>query len=207
MDQAVSTKEQELEVKFYVADLPALEARLKSLGATLVQPRTYEINLRFDTPEGDLTRSYQVLRLRKDTVARVTYKGPSRSQEGVRIRQEYEFTVSDFDAAHKLFLALGYKVALVYEKYRTVYKLAGVEITLDEMPYGDFTEIEGPDPGSIREANRQLGLDWGARIFESYTLLFQRLKDKMGLSFRDLSFDNFAALEVTPAMLNVRPAD
>jgi len=52
-----------------------------------------------------------------------------------------------------------------------------------------------------------LGLDWGARIFESYTLLFQRLKDKMGLSFRDLSFDNFAALEVTPAMLNVRPAD
>jgi len=125
MDQAVSTKEQELEVKFYVADLPALEARLKSLGATLVQPRTYEINLRFDTPEGDLTRSYQVLRLRKDTVARVTYKGPSRSQEGVRIRQEYEFTVSDFDAAHKLFLALGYKVALVYEKYRTVYKRPG----------------------------------------------------------------------------------
>ena len=56
---------QELEVKFYVDDLP-LEDRLKQLARGWPKPR-YESNLRFDTPDGELARSYQVLRLRQDT--------------------------------------------------------------------------------------------------------------------------------------------
>lgn len=38
---------------------------------------------------------------------------------------------------------LGYVVSEVYEKYRTTYKLNVLQITLDEMPYGMFVEIEG----------------------------------------------------------------
>ncbi len=51
----VNTNQTELEVKFYLADLPALEARLQALGARLSQARVHEINLRFDTPSLDLT--------------------------------------------------------------------------------------------------------------------------------------------------------
>ena len=82
----MSGKGQELEVKFYLDDLPTLEDRLRQIGARLVQKRVYESNLRFDTPDGELTRSYQVLRLRQDTAARLTYKGPGSTQDGVKAR-------------------------------------------------------------------------------------------------------------------------
>ncbi len=197
----------ELEVKFYISNLGKLENRAKSLGARLVQPRTLEYNLRFDTTQGELTRSYQVLRLRQDTANRLTYKGSGVLLDGVRLRKEIEFEVSDFDNARALIEALGYRVSMIYEKYRAVYELDGVLITLDEMPYGNFAEIEGPDAASIQAVNRRLGLDWGARILDSYAMLFQIVCRKLGLNLRDLTFENFAAINVTTANLGVRPAD
>jgi adenylate cyclase class 2 len=195
--------DQELEVKFYLPDLPALRARLETAGAQLVQPRVHEINLRFDTPSGDLTRSYRVLRLRQDTEARLTYKGPGELVDGVRSRQELEFTVSDFGTARHFLEALGYEVSVMYEKYRATYTLRGVLVTLDEMPYGYFAEIEGPDGASIRKTAEVLGLDWERRILDSYIMLFDRLRERLGLAFRDLSFENFEGLTVTGEMLGL----
>jgi adenylate cyclase class 2 len=200
-------KDQEIEVKYYIADLPALEAKLKRLGAQIVQPRIHEINLRFDTPDEELKRAFKVLRLRQDKAARLTYKGPSHYQEGARMRQEIEFEVSDFEAARRFLEALGYQVSMMYEKYRAAYELDGVEITLDELPYGDFAELEGPNTNSLRTVNRKLGLDWEARAGDSYTVLFDHLREVMSLDFSDLSFENFKSLDVTPAAMNLRPAD
>ena len=200
-------EDQELEVKFYVANFESLRLRLLELGAQEVQARTHEMNLRFDTPEGELTHKMQVLRLRQDTAVRMTYKGPSESKDGVRVRQEIEFTVSDFGAARRLLGELGFFVAMIYEKYRQVYDLDGVLVTLDEMPYGDFLEIEGPDTERIRAINNLLGLDWDARIMESYVVLFNRINMELDLGFRDLIFENFAGVDVSLEALNLKPAD
>jgi adenylate cyclase, class 2 len=200
-------QDQELEVKYYVADLAKLEQRLQSLGALLESSRTHEINLRFDTPDGALQMDQRVLRLRQDQAVRLTYKGPSTSKQGVRVRTEIEFSVDDFDKARRFLEVLGYQVALIYEKYRTTYTLGGVEILLDELPYGDFVEIEGSNPQIIRQVNDRLGLDWERRAPESYTSLFNALKTRLELSFRDLSFDNFSSLKITPADLDLLPAD
>jgi len=180
---------------------------LLGLGAQEVQARTHEMNLRFDTPEGELTQKMQVLRLRQDTVARLTYKGPSESKDGVRVRQEIEFIVSDFHAAHRLLGELGFFVAMIYEKYRQVYDLDGVSVTLDEMPYGDFVEIEGPDTEGIRKVNNLLELDWDARIMESYVVLFNRINTELALGLRDLIFENFMGVDVSLEALNLKPAD
>jgi adenylate cyclase class 2 len=200
-------KDQELEVKFFVKDLGAIEERLHELGAQLAQPRTHEINLRFDTPGGDLARSFRVLRLRQDTAARLTYKGPATEADGVRVRQELEFVVSDFAAARLFLQALGYQVAMIYEKYRAVYDLDVTHITLDEMPYGNFVEIEGPDPATIQSINQRLGLDWTAKVSASYVMLFNLLQVKLSLPFRDLIFENFKDYVITPDQLEVKPAD
>jgi adenylate cyclase, class 2 len=200
-------KDQELEVKFLIADLPALENRLGSLGAQLVQQRVHEVNLRLDTPDLSLTKSLQVLRLRQDSLARVTYKGPGRDLGGVRIRQELEFVVSDFETARNLFKALGYDVAMMYEKYRTVYDLDDVHVTLDEMPYGDFIEVEGPLPESIQRVSQRLGVAWEARVLDSYTALFDQLRAVMGFTFRDLSFENFSGVKTPLMALGYRFAD
>lgn len=197
----------EMEVKFLVRDLPALSKIAVDAGAHLVQPRTYEINLRFDTPEGDLARSFQVLRLRKDQKSLLTFKGPAMEKAGVKIRQEIEFEVGDFEAARSLLESLGYQVRMMYEKFRAVYDLGPVHLTLDELPYGNFAEIEGPDPESIQAVNQQLGLDWSARLADSYTTLFERLRMQLGLQFRDLSFANFDQVSVDFSILEIKFAD
>jgi adenylate cyclase class 2 len=198
-----SSSDKELEVKFYLPAVSTLQAWLDALGAQLVQPRVHEINLRFDTPTGDLSSSYRVLRLRQDSAARLTYKGPGEVQDGVRSRLELEFTVSDFDTSRKFLEALGYEVSVMYEKYRATYALEGVLVTLDEMPYGDFAEVEGPDGASIRRTAGALGLDWESRILDSYIMLFDRLRERLGLAFRDLSFENFEGVTVTRETLGV----
>jgi adenylate cyclase class 2 len=198
---------QELEVKFYLSDLSAFQKRLEISGGHVLQARLHEVNLRFDTPGGDLTRTYQVLRLRQDKIARLTYKGPGEVVGGVRSRREIEFSVGDFSEARSFLEALGYQVSLMYEKFRATYELDGVEVTLDEMPYGTFAELEGPDAASIQTLAGKLGVQWEARIVESYTFLFERLRGVLGFTFRDLSFENFAGIEVTPEALQVRPAD
>jgi adenylate cyclase class 2 len=203
----MESNQQELEIKLYLLDMPAFQQRVESLGGQLIEPRLHEINLRFDTPDEQLTRASQVLRLRQDTAARLTYKGPGETIDGVHARREIEFTVSDYQSARALLEALGYQVSLMYEKYRTTYELDGLQVTLDEMPYGNFTEIEGPDAEQIRVMAEKLGVNWGARILESYTSLFDHLREKLGLTFRDLSFENFKEIDVTHQALGVQPAD
>ena len=92
-------RNKELEVKYYVSDLENIENRIKILGSSLIQSRTYEYNLYFDTPEGDLTQQLKILRLRKDTANRLTYKGPGEIVNGVQSREEIEFIVSNYPLA------------------------------------------------------------------------------------------------------------
>jgi adenylate cyclase class 2 len=199
--------DQEIEIKLYLSDLSAFRQRLEGLGAALIEARLHEINLRYDTPGGDLTRNAQVLRLRQDSTAHLTYKGKGEASSGVYVRREIEFTVGDFQAARAFLDVLGYTVSLMYEKYRTTYDLDGVHVTLDEMPFGDFSELEGPDAGSIRQVAGKLGVNWDARIADSYTSLFSHLKNRLGLTFRDLSFENFKEIAISAQDLGVYPAD
>jgi adenylate cyclase class 2 len=203
----MNQNEQEIEVKFLLFDLLALEQKLKSMGARLVSPRTFESNLRFDHPDGSLSKTGQVLRLRHDQTNVITYKGPGSSEQGVLSRQEIEFRASSFNAARHLFEALGFRVAVAYEKRRTTYAWQEVEIMLDEMPYGNFCEIEGTSPAQIEAAAGLLALDWQARILASYMMLFQQVKEKRHLVFRDLVFFNFKGITISADDLGVKYAD
>jgi adenylate cyclase class 2 len=197
----------ELEVNLLVRDLTGIEKKLDSLGAELEQPRTHEINLRFDTARGELSRSATALRLRKDTAARLTYKGPSKEQDGVRVREEIEFVVDDFHAARAFLEALGFGIKLIYEKYRTVYLFKGVHVTLDELPYGNFIEIEGPEPNVIHDVCGELQLNWEKKIPDSYVMLFNRLQRVEGYGKRDLIFENYSNADIAEKILSLQPAD
>ncbi|MGC8855823.1 MAG: class IV adenylate cyclase, partial [Anaerolineae bacterium] len=196
----MSQAHQEIEAKFYVQSLAGIEKRIKQLGGRLIQPRTLEINLRYDTPNRDLQRSGRVLRLRQDVVTSLTYKSGGQTQEGALARTEIEFTVSNFETAQQFLEALGYQVFFVYEKYRTIFVIGSIQIMLDELPYGDFVEIEGALE-NLKNLAPQLGLRWETAIQESYYHLFQTLYKTQGLTFRDLRFENFAHLTITAEQL------
>jgi len=207
----MSKNGQETEAKFYVLSLTEIEIRLQDLDAHLIQERVLETNIRFDLPDARLRSEQRVLRLRRDTDARLTYKSASTNEQGVLSRTEIEFIVDDFEKAKQFLEALGYQPIFYYEKYRTTYVLQPSEgfihIMLDELPYGNFVEIEGETVESIRSISNQLKLDWDAAIGTSYYALFERARRTLDLAFQDLSFEKFAGIEVTPAHLGIRAAD
>ena len=95
----------------------------------------------------------------------------------------------------------------IYEKYRISYSLDNVEISLDEMPFGSFMEIEGADTQHIKAMADKLNLKWEKRSALSYLRIFSQVKERLGLSMRDLTFDNFSELEIQPDHLQLSHAD
>ena len=190
---------QETEVKLYTPDLERVQKALESARAALLKPRLYERNIRYEDARGSLGAGGMVLRLRQDDRARLTFKQGDSYADGIVRRFEAEVAVSDFETMHIILERLGYETALMYEKYRTTYALDGAEIVLDELPYGNFTEIEA-DADTIERAIERLGLGGSRRMEGSYTDIFVEVKAWLGLEVRDLSFENFAGVEVGDVM-------
>ena len=222
----MSTTGQETEAKFYVRQLSSVKSRMDELSAHLIQERILETNIRFDLPGAPLRAEGRVLRLRRDTSTKFTYKSASTNEQGVLSREEIEFGVEDFDKAKRFLEALGYQKLVYYEKYRTTYTWQPSEgwarshateggkpsegfvfIMLDELPYGDFVEIEGGTVDSIRAMADQLNLKWDAAIGTSYNALFDRARKALNVSIQDLSFAEFVDIKVEAGHLGVIAAD
>ncbi len=188
-------KLQEVEVKLYTPDLVGVKRALEAAGATLVKPRLFERNVRYDSADGMLSARGIVLRLRQDDAARLTFKADERVMAGIATRFEAEVEVSNFALMDVILGRLGYEVALVYEKYRTTYELEGAEVVLDELPFGNFSEIEG-DAATIERAVEVLGLGAARRMSGSYVYIFLGLKRRLGLTDRDCTFEAFSGVDV-----------
>ncbi len=191
----MSASRLEVEVKFFVRDLAALRIRLLAAGATIIRPRVFEKNVRYDNADNALADRLAILRLRQDAKVTMTYKGVPADiaalQSAVRVREELEVELSDFETAHLLLQRIGFAPRQVYEKHREALAFNGLEVVLDEMPYGNFIELEG-DEATIRETADLLQLDWEQRIVASYLALLAQLNIVNGTTIHDLTFDNFA---------------
>lgn len=187
----------EVEVKFMLRDLAPIRGRLVDMGAEIIAPRVFERNVRFDTADEALLARQQLLRLRQDTRVRLTFKGPAAEDVAseAKVREEIELEVGHFDRMSAVLQRLGFLPIQIYEKYRETYQWRGVEIVLDEMPFGDFIELEGVE-ADLRPAAEALGLDWSRRILANYLALMELCRRSFNLSFSDLTFENFAGLSV-----------
>ena len=192
----------EIEVKFLVADLAAVRARAQD-GGVLVAPRVHERNVRFDTPDEALLARQELLRLRQDTRARLTFKGPAAEDAAseAKVREEIELEIADFDRMATILERLGFQPVQSYEKYRETYHWGEVEVVLDETPFGDFVELEGANEAAIKHVAVALGLDWSRRVLANYLALMELARRTFDLPFTDLTFANFAARPVDMSAL------
>ena len=115
--------------------------------------------------------------------------------------------MEDFESARGLVEALGYELTAYYEKFRTTYALGDLHIMLDELPFGNFVEIEGSLPALIQKMAEQLGLHWESAIARSYLGLFEHVAAIRQLDPARLSFDVFRQGEPAAAELGVIAAD
>ncbi|PID73250.1 MAG: adenylate cyclase [Desulfobacterales bacterium] len=197
----------EVEVKFFLTDNAPDRVRdaLGRMGARR-DGRVFERNLRLDDAAGSLWKKGCLLRLRRDHGARLTWKSPPDAASSAgggmdvgqfKVYQELETDVGDIRITEQILSALGFTAVQAYEKYRETFHMDGVECCLDEMPFGTILELEGT-PDRIRETAARLGLAWEERILDSYLALFSRLCNAMNLSARDLTFDAFSGLRLSP---------
>lgn len=192
---------QEIEAKFAVHHLADLRREIIDLGGRVLRDRTLERNWRYDRADGSLTIRSQVLRLRQDDRTTLTYKRPGADRLN---RNEIELGVDDVEAAHQILGALDFEVIALYEKYREVLLLDGLEIALDELPFGSFVEFEGPSLAALQQAAKRLGLEWDRQVRRSYLELFDRLASDLNLSPRRATFKAFADLPpLTPGELGL----
>lgn len=143
----------ETEIKFVNADHDSLRARIQALGGK-GQAKRFERNLVLDTPDRRLRDASILLRLRQDGRALLTLKKPPdgavqsggeepRGKVRMKVWEELETEVADFEAMLAVLRGLGYVTAFAYEKYREVWRLDQVIICLDTLPFGDYVELEG----------------------------------------------------------------
>jgi len=129
--------------------------RLPGIGAKR-NGEDFEVNTLYTGETLDVTRS--VLRLRRiGNRGVLTYKESLPARLDMKHRREYETRVDDPDAMELILEALGLTPALVYEKRRETWRLGQTEIVLDELPFGLFMEVEGPEE-DIREVEGRLAI-------------------------------------------------
>ena len=170
----------EIEKKYRLTreEVEPLRGRLEEAGAEGGGGAEFEENVIYTGPGLDPAR--RVLRLRrKGKRALFTFKERDPSSSAVKRQREEETEVADADALAAILEALGYSPALVYEKRRQTWRLAGTEVVIDELPFGLFVEIEGEE-ADILNAERLLRLDGAEGVHEPYPALTLRHGTKRG---------------------------
>ena len=140
----------EVEQKFPVADLAALEQRLRETGATISEPQT-ELDLYFAHPCRNFAETDEALRIRRRGQSSfVTYKGPKLDRT-TKTRREIDLPLPQGeDTAEKwigLLEALGFtpvgEVRKSRRKAHVAWQDRRVECSLDEVDeVGTFVELE-----------------------------------------------------------------
>ena len=185
----------EIEAKFFVPARQAMRSTILDHGGRVFSSRYLERNVRLDDEEATLAGRAALLRLRQGTRATLTYKQGTVQFER---REEIEIEVDDFNRSLELLTSLGFSPVAIYEKYREVFHLDPVTLMLDELPFGCFLEIEGPDLAAIQESAAALDLDWEKRVQRSYLSIFSRLREAMGFEFSEVTFQNFDQMDPVP---------
>jgi adenylate cyclase, class 2 len=180
----------EVEIKFRIADIDRLAARLRQLGFQQVTPRTHEMNTLFDLPGNPLRDRGDVLRLRKYGENWVlTHKSRSKKNSGRhKTRVETETRVDNGEKMEAILHALHFDPSFRYEKFRAEWKSGSGHVVIDETPIGTYGEIEGP-PEWIDSVARDLEIDRKDYITETYAGLFLAWKRRSGSKANEMTFD------------------
>jgi adenylate cyclase, class 2 len=178
---------QEIEIKFCVANLRALEGKLKAQRFRLQTPRTHEMNTLYDLPGQTLRKRKQLLRIRQyGSEWKITHKAGGKVGRHSS-RHELETKVEDGKKMDAILRALGYSPSFRYEKFRAEWSDGKGNVVLDHTPIGDFAEIEGP-PRWIDQTARKLGVSRNQYIMKNYATLFAEWKQETKSEANELTF-------------------
>lgn len=180
----------ETELKFLNVDFVSVRKKLSALNA-ICKGRHLERNVVFDTSALELKENDKLLRLRskqwKDRSEYVlTFKSPPAESvsSDVKVYDERETKVDSFEGTYGVLKGLGYDAAFRYDKVREEWAYKGVEICLDELPFGFVVELEGSREDIFALA-RQLEFSMECASTSTYHDLNRDYRKQNGLAHQD----------------------
>jgi adenylate cyclase, class 2 len=177
----------EVEIKFALDDLRAIERKLRALGFRRETPRTREIDTLYDLPGAILRQRGELLRVRKYGDGwTLTHKAPGLAGRH-KTRVETETAVENGERMQGILTALGFAPSFQYEKFRSELSDGTGRVVLDETPIGNYGEIEGP-PRWIDRTARALDIAPSQYITDSYAQLFAEWKTRTGSRAQEMTF-------------------
>lgn len=172
----------EMELKYLDVDFEALRRRLMEKGGETTGPYL-ETNLVFDDAGRSLKQKGTLLRLRRrngEAVLTVKEEPDDPFPSSLKVFQEIESMVGDFDAVKAALEAVGFVVAFAYEKVREKWRFMECQVCLDHLPFGDFVEIEGAED-AIERCAEDLALGAVKTTKSTYHALNMDYRFKKGL--------------------------
>jgi len=165
----------EIEAKFLDINVKETAKKLERMGADIVYEGDIEA-FYYDFPDSRISEGKGLLRLRKKNgFSELTFKKKI-SNEKLKIMDEYEVEVEDFEAMQKIIESLGMICTNTSKKHRISYSLGDDHFELDTFSgIPTFLEIEANNPEMIEEYALKLGLSmqdakpWtGKRVLSHY---------------------------------------
>jgi adenylate cyclase class 2 len=179
--------QREIEIKFRVENLRALNRKLQAAGFRLVTRRTHEMNTLYDLPGEVLRSRKELLRIRKYGSAwTLTHKAKGKIGRHSS-RQELETSVGDGLKMDLILRALEYSPSFRYEKFRAEWTDGKGQVVVDETPIGNFCEIEGPSRW-IDATAKKLGVSPADYITKNYATLFAEWRKSTGRLATEMTF-------------------
>jgi adenylate cyclase, class 2 len=177
----------EIEIKFRIDDVAALNRHLRKSGFRLVTPRTHEINTLYDLPGQVLRKRGELLRLRRyGPEWLLTHKAKGRVGRH-KTRVETETKVADGVKMEAILRALNFVPTFRYEKFRAEWSDGKGHVVVDETPIGILGEIEGPSRWIDRTA-QALQIPRHDYVTATYTELFFQWKKQTGSPANEMTF-------------------
>ncbi len=163
----------EFEATFIEINKDEIRARLEKAGAERIHPEFMMTREVFELPVGHEIKDGW-LRVRRE-YDKITMSLKVVSGGQIDNQKETCLEVDNFDEAVDFLTSIGCRRKAYQETKRELWKLDGVEITLDEWPYLEpLVEVEGDSEEAVKEVSAKLGFDYHQAFFCSVDFLYNR---------------------------------
>ena len=166
----------EYEATFLNIDKQEIRERLKKIKGKLIRPEFLQKRIVFSLPKGNEIKGGWV-RVR-DEGDKITMSLKVVHGIGIESQKEICLKIDNFKEAEEFLTILGCEKKAYQESKRELWKIDGIEVTIDEWPFLEpFVEIEGDSEESVKHIAEKLGFDYQKALFCSIDTLYSKKYD------------------------------
>lgn len=163
----------EYEATFTNINKQDIREKLRKIKAELIRPEFLQKRIVFNLP-----KEYKIkggwVRVR-DEGDKITMSLKVVDGAGVESQKEICLKIDSLEKAEEFLTLLGCQKKAYQENKRELWKIDGIEVTIDEWPFLEpFVEIEGDSEESVKQIAEKLGFDYKDTLFCSTDTLYSK---------------------------------